>query len=73
MLSLCFKICSVKVMLHVDANFFNYRHNQNALLYILCVINNTDYFSKKRTNVRGPTALTEQFSNTSLSDGICSI
>jgi len=32
-------------MLHVDANYFNYRQNQNALSYYLCVINNTDYFS----------------------------
>jgi len=60
-------------MLHVDANFFNYHLNQNALLYILCVINNTDYFSKKRTTVHGPTALTEQFSNTSLNDDLNSI
>jgi len=49
MFSLCFKIRSVKVMLHVDANVFNYRHNQNALLYILFVINNTDYYIWKKT------------------------
>jgi len=42
MFSFCFKICLVKVMLHVDANVF--------------------------TTV--PTALTEQFSKTSLSNDI---
>jgi len=60
-------------MLHVDANVFNYRYDQKALLYILWVIDNADYFSKKRTYVHGPTALTEQFSKTSLSDDIYSI
>jgi len=60
-------------MLHVDANVFNYCHDQNVLLYISCVINNTYYFPKKLTSVHGPTALTEQFSNTSLSDDIYSI
>jgi len=40
------------------------------LLYILCVFSDTDHFSKKCTTVHGPTALTEQFSKTSLSDDI---